>query len=90
MNTDEHGFFMFIRATPSVDFICVHPCPFKKAQVKSMTVPNISNKEKIMPAENQPAPDFQGVDDANQPVKLSDHRGKWVVLYFYPKALTPG
>ena len=43
-----------------------------------------------MPAENQPAPDFQGVDDANQPVKLSDYRGKWVVLYFYPKALTPG
>jgi peroxiredoxin Q/BCP len=36
------------------------------------------------------APDFSTVDDKNQPVKLSDMRGKKVVLYFYPKDDTPG
>lgn len=37
-----------------------------------------------------PAPNFETVDDQNRPLKLSDFRGKWVVLYFYPKAMTPG
>jgi peroxiredoxin Q/BCP len=36
------------------------------------------------------APDFSTVDDRDQPVKLSDLRGKRVVLYFYPKDDTPG
>lgn len=36
------------------------------------------------------APDFQLVDQYNKTHKLSDYRGKWVVLYFYPKDDTPG
>jgi peroxiredoxin Q/BCP len=36
------------------------------------------------------APDFATVDDQNKAVKLSDLRGKRVVLYFYPKDDTPG
>jgi peroxiredoxin Q/BCP len=36
------------------------------------------------------APDFEIPDQDGNPVKLSDHRGHWVVLYFYPKADTPG
>jgi peroxiredoxin Q/BCP len=36
------------------------------------------------------APDFETVDDQNNRVKLSDLRGKRVVLYFYPKDDTPG
>lgn len=36
------------------------------------------------------APDFELLDQDGEPVKLSDHRGKTVVLYFYPKADTPG
>jgi peroxiredoxin Q/BCP len=36
------------------------------------------------------APDFETVDDQHQPVRLSDLRGKRVVLYFYPKDDTPG
>jgi peroxiredoxin Q/BCP len=36
------------------------------------------------------APDFETVDDQHNPVKLSDLRGKRVVLYFYPKDDTPG
>jgi peroxiredoxin Q/BCP len=37
-----------------------------------------------------PAPDFTLEDQDGEPVSLSDHRGQWVVLYFYPKADTPG
>ena len=37
-----------------------------------------------------PAPDFELADQDGSPVKLSDRAGRWVVLYFYPKADTPG
>jgi len=36
------------------------------------------------------APDFELPDQDGRPVKLSDFRGQNVVLYFYPKADTPG
>jgi len=37
-----------------------------------------------------PAPDFALEDQHGKTVKLSDFRGKRVVLYFYPRADTPG
>jgi peroxiredoxin Q/BCP len=37
-----------------------------------------------------PAPDFTLSDQEGTPVTLSELRGKTVVLYFYPKADTPG
>ena len=37
-----------------------------------------------------PAPDFELLDDTGTPRKLSDFRGRNVVLYFYPKDDTPG
>lgn len=37
-----------------------------------------------------PAPDFELVDDTGTPRKLSDFRGRKVVLYFYPKDDTTG
>jgi peroxiredoxin Q/BCP len=40
--------------------------------------------------EGDPAPDIELSDDAGHPFKLSDLKGKRVVLYFYPKADTPG
>jgi len=40
--------------------------------------------------EGQQAPDFELTSDAGETVKLSDLRGKPVVLYFYPKDDTPG
>jgi len=40
--------------------------------------------------ENQTAPDFELEDQDGKPVKLSELRGSPVVLYFYPKADTPG
>jgi len=36
------------------------------------------------------APDFELVDQNNNKVNLNQYHGHWVVLYFYPKALTPG
>lgn len=40
--------------------------------------------------EGQPAPDISLRTDAGDPFELSSLRGKNVVLYFYPKADTPG
>ena len=36
------------------------------------------------------APDFEATDHEGRTVRLSDLRGKKVVLWFYPKADTPG
>ncbi|HEY4413895.1 MAG TPA: thioredoxin-dependent thiol peroxidase [Gaiellaceae bacterium] len=43
-----------------------------------------------MIAEGQEAPDFELKSDAGETVRLSELRGKPVVLYFYPKDDTPG
>ena len=43
-----------------------------------------------MVEEGKPAPDFELESDSGETVKLSDLRGKPVVLYFYPKDDTPG
>jgi peroxiredoxin Q/BCP len=43
-----------------------------------------------MPAAGELAPDFELVNDEGKTVKLSDYRGKKVVLYFYPKDFTSG
>ncbi|MBK7456609.1 MAG: thioredoxin-dependent thiol peroxidase [Anaerolineales bacterium] len=37
-----------------------------------------------------PAPEFEMLDDTSTLRKLSDYRGRHVVLYFYPKDDTPG
>jgi len=41
------------------------------------------------PAVSSTAPDFT-LPSQDGPVSLKDYRGKWVVLYFYPKDQTPG
>jgi len=40
--------------------------------------------------EGMPAPKFEGKDQNENSIKLSDYTGKKVVLYFYPKDNTPG
>lgn len=45
-----------------------------------MPLPKIGNK----------APAFSLKNQASETIKLSEQKGKWVVFYFYPKALTPG
>ncbi|GIX07231.1 MAG: peroxiredoxin [Candidatus Poribacteria bacterium] len=43
-----------------------------------------------MPTVGEPAPDFTAVDQDGRTVRLSELRGKNVVLYFYPRDDTPG
>lgn len=38
----------------------------------------------------EPAPDFVLSDSKGEEVRLADFQGKYVVLYFYPKDMTPG
>lgn len=42
------------------------------------------------PAEGSKAPDFTLKSQEGTPVSLHDYKGKWVVLYFYPKDMTTG
>ena len=44
----------------------------------------------MSPQVGQPAPAFTARSDDGQPVSLDALRGGWVVLYFYPRAGTPG
>lgn len=36
------------------------------------------------------APDFKALDEQGDTVQLSDYKGKKLVIFFYPKASTPG
>lgn len=42
------------------------------------------------PEVGKPAPDFSLTTSDGSQVGLKDYRGKWVVLYFYPKDFTSG
>lgn len=64
----------------------------KKAFVKKMA-PKIESATVVKaPALNvgDTAPDFNLIDQNGKEVSLHDFRGKNVVVYFYPKAMTPG
>lgn len=52
-------------------------------------VPRLLSRSAI-PAAGSNAPDFTLPSQDGSPVSLKDYRGKWVVLYFYPKDQTPG
>jgi thioredoxin-dependent peroxiredoxin len=43
---------------------------------------------RLQPGDEAPA--FTLPDADGKPVSLADHRGRKVIVYFYPKALTPG
>jgi peroxiredoxin Q/BCP len=45
---------------------------------------------KSMPAPGSVAPDFSLSSQDGSQVSLKDFRGKWVILYFYPKDFTSG
>jgi thioredoxin-dependent peroxiredoxin len=42
------------------------------------------------PAVGAPAPEFSLMNNEGKQTSLKDYRGKWVVLYFYPKDFTSG
>src|SRR5882762_1615034 len=39
---------------------------------------------------NDKVPEFTSLDQNGEKIALKDFKGKWVVLYFYPRADTPG
>ena len=49
-----------------------------------------ANETQTQPAPGKPAPDFSLTTGDGSQVSLKDYRGKWVVLYFYPKDFTGG
>src|SRR5712691_2391412 len=49
---------------------------------------NLQRSEMV--EEGKPAPDFELTSDGGDKVRLSDLRGKPIILYFYPKDDTPG
>jgi peroxiredoxin Q/BCP len=57
--------------------------------VAALLVPRVLSRS-VKPAEGASAPDFTLPSQEGTPVSLKDYRGKWVVLYFYPKDQTPG
>lgn len=52
-------------------------------------VPRLLSRSKA-PVVGSTAPDFTLPSQEGSLVNLKDYRGKWVVLYFYPKDQTPG
>ncbi len=46
--------------------------------------------DNAMPAVGQPAPTFTLPSQDDSPISLESYRGKWVVLYFYPRDMTTG
>ena len=50
----------------------------------------LSSSKAAVPALGSAAPDFTLPSQEGASVSLKDYRGKWVVLYFYPKDQTPG
>jgi len=55
----------------------------------TLQVMNAAETQK-QPDTGQPAPDFSLAAGDGSHVSLKDYRGKWVVLYFYPKDFTSG
>jgi thioredoxin-dependent peroxiredoxin len=53
-------------------------------------IPNLGLALIELPEVGKPAPEFKLKNDEGKEVNLKDFRGKWVVLYFYPKDFTSG
>ncbi|HEU4507436.1 MAG TPA: peroxiredoxin [Pyrinomonadaceae bacterium] len=51
---------------------------------------NRVNAVSELPAVGAAAPAFSLNSNEGKAVSLADYKGKWVVLYFYPKDMTPG
>jgi hypothetical protein len=47
-------------------------------------------QDRLMIRSGDPAPEFELPDQDGEIVRLVDLRGSWVLLWWYPKAATPG
>lgn len=71
------------------------PYVFVMAALLAMAYPAIHTRaihadDQAPPAVGTMAPDFTLDSQEGTPISLHSLRGKWVVLYFYPKDQTPG
>jgi peroxiredoxin len=64
-------------------------CVLCQGEIEMYHIFNLINVA-IDPRINKPAPDFEAQSTNGKTVKLSEFKGSWVVLYFFPKAFTPG
>ena len=55
-----------------------------------ISLPTIVNAAGDLPDVGTTATDFQLTTNEGNQASLGDYRGKWVVLYFYPKDFTSG
>lgn len=62
----------------------------KKAPAKSKPAPKKVSSKVTKLKVGDSAPDFTLLDQNGKSVSLQDFKGKKVVVYFYPKAMTPG
>jgi peroxiredoxin Q/BCP len=64
--------------------VAIHPM-----QTAAQSTPP-AQTDQVLPAVGSPAPDFTLLSQEGTKVSLHDYKGKWVVLYFYPKDMTQG
>jgi thioredoxin-dependent peroxiredoxin len=64
---------------------------FLSAAAVLVTLSSVQGAEtQQQPEVGKPAPDFSLTTGDGSQVSLKDYRGKWIVLYFYPKDFTSG
>jgi thioredoxin-dependent peroxiredoxin len=62
----------------------------KKAAASRAGSAGRNTRTDTRPASGSAAPAFSLPADTGGPVSLADHKGKWVVVFFYPRDNTPG
>jgi thioredoxin-dependent peroxiredoxin len=62
----------------------------KQFKLRNFTINNKISYSMAQLKVGQKAPAFEGIDQDNNKIRLSDFTGSKVVLYFYPKDNTPG
>jgi thioredoxin-dependent peroxiredoxin len=60
------------------------------AALVALSLGAFSHADNAMPQAGQQAPGFKLPSQDGSEISLNDFKGKWVVLYFYPKDNTPG
>ena len=58
--------------------------------VTTVAVRAAGDNDQVLPTAGQVAPGFTLPSQDGSQISLDSFRGKWVVLYFYPKDMTPG
>jgi peroxiredoxin Q/BCP len=81
---------MKITRTIAIGLSAVVLCAFAILAVAAPAIHAQDQQASTMPAVGAQAPDFKVNSQEGTPVSLHEYKGKWVVLYFYPKDMTSG